>query len=48
MRIRIKRKLKESSSSGGMTGYAGVPLSTKEEVDEFMFFLEPCLKLLKV
>ena len=35
MRIRIKRKLKESSSSGGMTGYAGVPLSTKEEVDEF-------------
>ena len=35
MRIRIKRSLKEVSTSAGMTGYSGTPLSSEKEVDEF-------------
>lgn len=35
MKIRIKRKLKETTTTAGMAGYAGVPLSSKEEVEKF-------------
>ena len=35
MRIRIKKSLKEVSTSTGMTGYSGTPLSSEKEVDEF-------------
>ena len=35
MKIKIKRKLKEVSGVGGIQGGGGVPLSSKEEIEEF-------------